>query len=125
MATTVDQVLIGGLKAGADLSADSNFHRAVKFDGSGDVVLAGAGEAAIGFLQNQPTLGQFVEVAGVGGGSLAVAAATLAAGVFCKADASGDLIAAVAGDEIIARTLDSAVDNDHFAVQVLSRTLHA
>ncbi len=125
MASYFEHKILSGVKAGADLQAASNLHRAVKFDGSGDVVLCGDNELGIGFLQNQPDTGQFAEVAVVGGGSLGVAAATIAAGVFLASDASGDLVAAAAGENVIARSLHAAVSGDHFDVQVLAFTLHA
>jgi hypothetical protein len=120
------EVLISNFKAGADLSASTNKYLAVKFDGSGDVVLAGAGEAAIGFLFNLPALGETVEVATIGGGALGVSAATIAAGVFVKSDANGKLVAATtANDLAIARTMKSSVANDVVEIQPILLRIHA
>lgn len=119
-------VSISNFRAGADLSAASNLNLAVKFDGSGDVVLAGAGEAAIGFLTNQPKSGEVAEVSTLGGGALGVSAATIAAGVFVKSDAAGKLVAAtVAGDLAIARTMKSSVANDVVEIQPVLLRIHA
>lgn len=80
--------------AGADLSAQQ--FRAVKLNASGQVVVAGAGEAAIGILQNNPGAGQAatVRVAGI---SKARAGGTIAAGGDVASNASGALVAATAG----------------------------
>ncbi len=107
--------LINGLKAGADLS--SSLHKAVKYDASGDVVLAGAGEAAIGFLMNEPKSGEAAEVAGPGGGALAKAAAAIVHGDYLKSDANGDMVVAVATDQAVAVARDAAASGDKFEVE--------
>lgn len=119
-------VNISNFRAGADLSAESNRYKAVKFDGSGNIILATAGDPAIGFLYNLPKSGRVAEVATIGGGSLAIAAATIAAGAFLKSDANGDLVvASTANDLAIARAMKSAVDNDVFEVQPILLRIHA
>jgi len=119
-------VTISNLKAGADLSAAANLYLAVKFDGSGDIVLAGAGDPAVGFLFNLPKLGEVTEVATIGGGALAVSAATIAAGVFVKSDAAGKIVpATTANDLAIARTMKSSVASDVVEVQPILVRIHA
>ena len=104
-----------GKKAGADLSAKQ--YCAVKIDTDGDVILCGAGERACGFLMNAPQENEFCEIAAIGGGALAISAATIAANTPCKADANGHLVAAdTDGDKVIAITQFSSVDNDVFEV---------
>lgn len=118
--------IISNYKAGADLSAEANKYLAVKFDGSGDIVLAGAGEAAIGFLFNLPSDTETVEIATEGGGALGVAGGTVTAGDFLKSDANGKLVvAASAGDLVIARAMKAAVADDVFSIQPISNRIHA
>ena len=106
--------LLTGKKAGADLTG--KLHSAVKLDANGDIVLAGAG-AGIGFLMNENTSGGFAEVAGIGGGALAISAATLGAGVELKSDANGAMVAATTlGDLVIAVSMEASVAGDHFEV---------
>lgn len=80
--------------AGADLSAKQFY--AVKLDSAAAVVLAGAGEAAIGILQNNPTSGQAATVA-IAGRSKMVAGAAVASGARVASNASGKGVTATAG----------------------------
>jgi hypothetical protein len=105
-------VVITNFKAGADLSAAGSLYKAVKFDGSGNVVFCGAGEIAIGFLANAPKSDEVVEIMSIKGFALGISAATIAAGVLVKSDANGKLVAAVATDNAIALTMKSSVAND-------------
>jgi hypothetical protein len=117
---------ISNFKAGADLSAATNKYLAVKFDGSGDIVLCGAGELAVGFLFNLPALGDAAEVATLGGGALGISNATIAAGVLVKSDANGKLVAAATADDLaIARTMKASVANDVVEVQPVLVRIHA
>lgn len=118
--------MISNIKAGSDLSGASNKYLAVKFDSNGDVVLSTAGDAAIGFLFNLPTLGAAVEVATLGGGGLAISAATIAAGVLVKSDANGKIVAATSANDLaIARTMKNSVAGDVVAVQPVLVRIHA
>lgn len=117
---------ISNFKAGADLSAVANLNLSVKFDGSGDIVLSGAGDAGIGFLVNSPKSGEVVEMSALGGGALAVAAGTIAAGDFLKSDANGKLVVASTADDLaVARAMKSAVANDIFEVEPILVRIHA
>ncbi|SCM71512.1 hypothetical protein KL86PLE_100245 [uncultured Pleomorphomonas sp.] len=79
--------------AGADLS--SSQYLFVKLDANAQVVVAGAGEDAIGVLQNKPAAGQAATVR-VGGLSKVVAGAAITAGARVASDASGKAKTAVA-----------------------------
>lgn len=117
---------ISNFRAGADLSAQSNLYLSVKHDGSGDIVLSGAGDESVGFLFNLPKSGEVAEVSTLGGGAKGVAAGTIAAGDYLKSDAAGKLvIASTAGDLVIARAMKSAVANDIFEIQPIATRIHA
>lgn len=111
MAQRANSMYLVGIKAGADLS--SSQYKAVKYDSAGDVVVAGAGEAAAGILMNAPASGAAADVVALGG-ALAIAGATSwDEGVFLKVDGNGDLIPVTTDkDFYIARAIRSAVDND-------------
>jgi hypothetical protein len=82
------------LVAAADLS--SSQFLAVKVDSAGKAALAGAGEFAIGVLQNKPTAGQAATVR-ISGVTKMVAAGTFNPGVFVTADAASKATTATAG----------------------------
>lgn len=118
MATKITSLIPAGIKAGADLS--SSQYLAVKFDSSEDVVLAGAGETAIGILQNKPADEKPADVA-VGGGAIAIAGAAITGGAFLKANAAGKLIPVASNNDFyIARALEDGATNDHISVLVQS-----
>lgn len=115
--------LLTGVKAGADLSAKQN--RFIKFDGSGDFVVAGAGEGSH-ILMNAPISGEFVEAASLGGGAELKLAATISAGDFLKSDSNGDAVAATsAGDLALARALTDGVSGDIIKVEPVAVRIHA
>jgi hypothetical protein len=118
---------IPGFRAGADLSASTNRYKALFLATDGDVELATANEMEfIGFLQNCPASGSPAEIAGMGGGSKAIAGGTIDAGNLLTTDGNGDLVAITTGQTkaAVARALEGAVDNDVFAVLVLSGATH-
>ena len=109
--------LITNLTASATMVA--NQYKAVVLGASG-IALASTGQNAIGILQNAPISGGVCEIAIVGGGGLAIAGATIAAGNLLEVDSAGLLVHATgAAENIVAMALQSAVVNDVFAVQVL------
>lgn len=61
-----DYSTLAGVKAGADLSAASNFGKVVKFDSSNDVVLRGSSGTGVGILGNKPSSGQAACVVDLG-----------------------------------------------------------
>lgn len=85
---------VGFLKAAADLRTKQYYF--VKVDGNGDVVLCGAGESALGVLQNDPNTSEACDVM-VFGITKVVVSGALNAGDPIASDASGKAKAAVAG----------------------------
>lgn len=77
------------LPAGADLTTKQFL--AIKVNSSGQAVVAGAGEFAVGILQNKPNSGQAATVA-YGGISKALAGGNITAGMTVAADATGKLV---------------------------------
>jgi hypothetical protein len=104
--------------AGADLRT-SQF-RAVKLNSSGNVVIAAAGDFAIGILQNNPNSGELATVA-IHGISKASADAAVTAGVRVTPTADGQLATAtVATDNTLGVALEAAgAANVIFAVLLL------
>jgi hypothetical protein len=76
--------------AGADLSTKQYY--AVKLNSSAAAVLAGAGEFAVGILQNNPGNGQAASIATVGAISKAIAGGSITAGATVAVDSSGKLV---------------------------------
>ncbi len=127
MASFIPSLYYPGFRAGADLSEETNRYKAVKLDASGNVILCVANDFGfIGFLQNTPENGAPAEVAGLGGGSLAISGGAIDEGALLTTDANGDLIAIATGQTraAVARAVPSAVDNDVFDVIVLGGTSH-
>src|SRR5574343_819102 len=121
------------LVAAADLSAKQYY--AVKIDSAGKVAVAGAGELAIGILQNKPAAGEAANVWTFGPVSKAFAGGTIAAGAAVAADSNGKLVTATAGkvntsdagasadpliaSNVIGVAVTSAVSGDIFAVALI------
>lgn len=80
--------------AGADLSAKQNHF--VKINSAGAAVLAGAGEAAVGVLVNDPTSGQTATIQ-VGGIAKVKAGGTVATGALVAANADSEGAVAAKG----------------------------
>lgn len=95
-----------GMVAGADLSAAQ--HRFVVVNASGKVVLAGAGAAVDGVVQNNPEADQAATVWGVGSVSKVEAGAAVAQGALVAPNATGQAITAVSGNYIAGRALQAA-----------------
>ncbi|MGB9886747.1 MAG: hypothetical protein ACPLRW_07115 [Moorellales bacterium] len=104
--------------AGADLS--NSQYLAVKVNASGQVVLAGAGENAIGILQNKPANGQAAQIM-VLGESKAVYGASVTAGQNLAADASGKLVPASGEAAVLAVALESGGANEIHTVLLVTR----
>lgn len=118
--------------AGADLSTKQFY--AVKVDSAGKVVLAGAGEMALGILQNNPASNVAGTIA-MAGSSKAVAGGSITAGDPVAADANGKLVAAtrgrtntsdagaavdpLIGSHVIGIALEGASANDIFQMAVV------
>lgn len=100
----------GMFKAGADLRTKQFF--AVKLDASGDLVLAGNNEEAIGVLQNKPNTGQGCELERDGVTQI-IAGEAIAINDKLASDANGKLKTAVSGSFVIGRALTTiAADLD-------------
>jgi hypothetical protein len=120
------------LVAAAALTAKQFY--AVKIDSNGKAALAGAGEAAIGIVQNNPGAGQPASVM-VSGSSKAVAGGSITAGDVVAANADGKLVAAtkgrtntadeggatdaLLGSNVIGIALTGASSNDIFTVAIM------
>lgn len=106
------------ITAGADLS--NSQYKAVKIDANGNVVLAGAGENAIGILQNAPEQGKVASVM-VLGESKAVYGDTVTAGANLEVDASGRLVPATSG-AVVAVARESGNADEIHTVLLVTRT---
>lgn len=107
------------LLAASDLSAKQFY--AVKVDSSGTLALAGAGENALGILQNDPTSGQAGNLMIVGH-SLAIYGGTVTAGQNLMANSSGQLITHTGTNAVIAVAIESGVSGDIKTISLVTRT---
>jgi len=111
------------LVAGADLS--NSQYLAVKVDANGKAALAGAGEDAVGVLQNVPKAGEAATVM-VLGITKAIYGATVTAGDKVMVDASGKFIpyaAPGAGEtnHVIGKALTSGAANEEGTVLLITK----
>ncbi len=95
--------------ANEDLSSHKG--RAVKLTSSTNVGLCGAGEAAMGILTNDAAITKAADVC-VLGSARGVAGAAFSAGDKLAANATGKLVKAVRGDQIVAVALQAASGAD-------------
>ena len=95
-------------EASADLSASQ--YRFVTVDANGQVAAAGADAAlAIGVLQNKPdAAGRAATVAISGVSKVAVGTGGVTAGAEVTTDASGNVVAATAGQNVVGIALETA-----------------
>lgn len=102
-------------------------YKAVKADSTENlVVIAGTGEAIVGFTTTAVAASAVVEINGAGGGALAIAGGNINDGDRLKVDTNGDLVvASTAGDFSVAVARADAVDNDVFPVYVEALRIHA
>lgn len=101
------------LVAAADLSAKQFL--AVKVDSNGQAAVAGAGEAVVGILQNNPPAGSAGAVM-ISGSTKAKAGGNIAAGAVLAANAAGALVAATTGNYIVGIAKTAAASGDTFEV---------
>lgn len=117
MATEGTGLIEGGnLIAGADLSAKQYFAVTASTATDRMVVVSGAGDDAVGILQNKPTSGLPAEVKYMGY-SKAVAGATITTGARLMTDASGKLIPSTGTNHCVGRSVQSAATSDIFLMQ--------
>lgn len=105
-------------EAGADLSSDQ--FKAVKYDASGNIVLAGAGERSVGILQNAPINGEAAEIE-ESGYSKAVLGAVVTAGQELAANAAGLLVPAAVGNAVVAVAKHGGAANQIVGVRVIGQ----
>lgn len=106
------------LLAASDLSAKQFYY--VGDNGSGACAIVGSATGALGFgfLQNNPEAGEACVIGSIGGGSKAIAGAVIsAAQLDLKANALGEMIPALPGDIVVAKSMESAADGDYFEVE--------
>lgn len=116
MSTYINRLAIS-LVAAADLSTKQ--YNVVKIDSNGQAAVAGAGEAGIGILVNNPVAGQSASVQ-IGGVAKAKAGGNITAGAAVAANASGVLVAATTGNYIVGFAKEAAASGDTFAVVLKS-----
>jgi len=103
--------------AGEDMS--SSQFKFVTLESDGEVDLAdAAGENAIGVVINDPAAGEAATVV-VSGKVMVTSGGTIAAGAQIQTDASGDALTAAAGDVVLGYALESAVDGQVFAIELI------
>ncbi|HNX09606.1 MAG TPA: DUF2190 family protein, partial [Methanothrix sp.] len=96
--------VLAPFEAAANLSARQYY--VVKISASQKVSLCGDGEAGTGILQNDPDLGQEASVM-ISGISPAVYGGSVAANDNLASDASGRLVVAAAGKNVIAIAIEA------------------
>lgn len=109
MAYEVPGFMIGTLVANVSLT--SSQYLAVKVGSNGKVALSGAGQQAIGILQNKPGADQAAEVMGFGL-SKAIYGNTVTAGQALMSDASGKLVPQTGTNAVVAVAITSGVLDD-------------
>lgn len=131
MATFIKGLSVS-LVAAADLSAKQFY--AAKIDSNGKAAVAGAGEACVGIIQNNPLAGSPASVM-MSGTSKAKAGGSITAGDYVAADANGKFVSAtkgkvntsdagaaadpVIGSNVIGIAVTGASDGDLFTVAIM------
>lgn len=108
--------------ASADLSA--NQYHFMKLNSSGKAELAGAGEAAVGVLQNKPDALDKDATIGFKGISKVVCAAALAPNTKVMSDASGEAVAATATNHVLGIHVGDATSASGDVIPVLLLSAH-
>lgn len=120
------------LVAAADLSAKQFF--AAKIDSNGKAAVAGAGEACVGVIQNNPPAGSPANIM-VNGTTKAKAGGSITAGDYVAADANGKFVVAtkgrtntsdagaaadaLLGSNVVGIAVTGAADGDLFTLAVM------
>ena len=115
---TEELVYCTSVIAGADLSAKQFY--CVKLNASGQSILSGAGENALGIQQDKPGLGQVGSVCCLGK-SMGIYGASVTAGQNLASDASGKLVPATGSDAVVAVAAESGSADEICSVYVVSR----
>ena len=103
--------------AGEDLSSSQFKFVTLESDGKVDLADA-AGENAIGVLITDPAADEAATVV-MSGKVMVTSGGTIAAGAQIQTDASGDALTAAAGDVVLGYALESAVDGQVFAIELI------
>lgn len=109
-------------KAGAGIASPTDVRgKAIKFDAQGELVLAGAGEVAVGIaiLTNDEAtkagLDVTVQVKEMG---VALAGGEIKAGAELASDADGKVVEATSGQFVIGTALESATAGKYVRIQI-------
>ena len=115
MTTTINNTPVISEKAGGTLADVRG--KAIKYDGTGNAVLAGVGEVAIGVAlltndeQHEEGADVDIQVRGI---AMALAGGTIAKGAEVASDANGKLTTATAGQHVLGIALDAAAAADSY-----------
>lgn len=115
---TIEDAYSTNVLAGDDLS-DKQYH-AVKLNPSAQIILSGAGENALGILQDKPTSGRVGKVM-CEGKSPAIYGASVTAGNSLTPDAAGKLVPATGSNAVVAIAAESGSANEIHSVYIVSR----
>lgn len=123
LATSINNSAVITEKAGSAIADVRG--KAVKYDGNGDVVLAAAGEAAlgIGILTNDESTAQGadVDIQIKDIGMVLAGAPNIKKGDELASDASGKLIKATGGQYVIATALEASSAADTYIKAMITR----
>ncbi len=114
-------VLLASWEAGANLSAKQFF--AVKLS-SDKAVLAGAGEAIVGILQNDPASGDTASVMMLGISKAELGTTVSAVLTQLTPDGNGNLVPATTGNRVVALALETGSDGDIIPVFVIPQGIY-
>lgn len=121
LATSINNSPVITEKAGAAI--ESVRGKAVKYDGSGNVILcSSAGEAAIGIatMTNDDNIGVGaavdIQIKDIG---LVLAGGTITKGAELAVNTSGAFVTAAAGNSVVAIALDAAKSGDYFKAMMV------
>lgn len=114
------EVPLGQITLVAASSLATKQYYFVKIDSNGQAALAGAGESAIGVLQNKPAANEAATVVPLGLTKV-VAGGSLTAGNNVAADASGKAVAAAGSAAVLGVALDGASSGDVVTIALYPR----
>lgn len=109
-----ESAVIVTLPANGDLSA--NQFKFVKLNSSGRLVACGAGEPAVGVLQDDPRAAGRAAMVAIGGIVKAKAEGTVAAGADVASDADGGIIAATTGQIVLGTAVTGGASGEIISI---------
>ncbi len=110
--------VLAPFEAAANLSAKQYY--VMKISASQKVNICGDGESGVGILQNDPELGQEASLM-ISGISPAIYGGTVAANDNLASDASGRLVTAAAGKNVIAIAVEAGLVNEYHPVALVHK----